>query len=70
MIEVFRTNIHKKSVAKNIRKQLIENFSESSFNFDLQDCDKILRVKYTNNISEKVIDFIKSSGYLCEVLED
>jgi NurA-like 5'-3' nuclease len=70
MIEVFRTNINKPSVAKNIRKQLIENFPESSFNFDIQDCDKILRVKSTNNINEKVIDFIKSSGYLCEVLED
>ena len=43
MIEVFKTNVPEVCVAQNIIALLLEHFPESKINFDLHDCDKILR---------------------------
>ena len=44
MVEVFKTNIETAEEAKQIGKHLLEFFPHSQINFDLEDCDKILRV--------------------------
>ncbi len=46
MIEVFKTNITCPEKAKQLVKQIHQNFAAYKANFDLHDCDKILRVVY------------------------
>jgi hypothetical protein len=48
MIEVFKTNVVKPEDAKHILFILNRVFPEYYINFDLEDCDHILRVEHTN----------------------
>ena len=68
MVEVFKTNVQEDSTASLV-EQLLEHFPQSKINFDLEDCDKILRVEGSNVIPGKVIDILMMQGYLCSVLE-
>ena len=45
MIEVFKTNVEKTNDADKMVRLLLEHFPQSKINFDLHDCDKILRVE-------------------------
>ncbi|KYG75379.1 hypothetical protein [Roseivirga echinicomitans] len=45
MIEVFATNITSEGKAKRILTQIEEVFPAYIANFDLEDCDKILRIE-------------------------
>ncbi|WP_423146702.1 hypothetical protein [Rubrolithibacter danxiaensis] len=69
MVEVFITNVRKASHAKALEALLLQHFPESSINFDLDDCDKILRIEGGNFLTEKVEVLVKESGFMCEVLE-
>ncbi|MBP1222563.1 hypothetical protein [Flavobacterium sp. 1355] len=44
MIEIFKTNVNSKRQSNRILKILKNIFPDASFIFDLEDCDKILRV--------------------------
>ena len=68
MVEVFKTNIEHTDEAERIRELLLNRFPNCQINLDLEDCDKILRIK--GNVSpEKIIDIVNANNYLCEVLE-
>ncbi len=69
MVEVFKTNIEQKKVAEQIIQKLLEYFPEGKINFDLDDCDKILRVQGENICIEKIIQIINSNGFKCEILD-
>ena len=45
MVEVFKTNVEEIVQAKKIIELLLEHFPGNRINFDLHDCDKILRVE-------------------------
>jgi len=45
MIEVFKTNVQEISQANKIVAVLLEHFPGSRINFDMHDCDKVLRVE-------------------------
>jgi len=45
MVEIFRTNVKSKRLAGKILKALQANLPAFHFNFDLDDCDRILRVQ-------------------------
>ncbi|MDX6191764.1 MULTISPECIES: hypothetical protein [Flavobacterium] len=46
-------------------------FPNASFIFDLEDCDKILRVDYIETVQIPVIkNEIINLGFACEILED
>jgi hypothetical protein len=49
MIEVFKTNINCADKATQLVEQIHENFASYRANFDLNDCDRILRVVSGNN---------------------
>ncbi len=49
MVEIFRTNVNSKKVAEKVLKSLNARFPACHFNFDLDDCDKILRVQSAGN---------------------
>lgn len=68
MVEVFRTNIRYKIQAKPVVKTLEECFPGSCVNFDLDDCDRILRVEGDGICPFRIIDLVTANGYQCEVL--
>jgi hypothetical protein len=69
MVEVFKTNIQDKTTAYLITEELCMLFPESKINFDLDDCDKILRVENEIVIPEEVVKILTYKGFFCEVLE-
>ncbi len=69
MVEVFKTNIHDEASAHKIIVELLEALSGFKINFDLDDCDKILRVESDKIIPEEIVEIIKCKGFSCEVLE-
>lgn len=69
IVEVFKTNVETANDANSIVKMLLGHFPGSRINFDLQDCDKILRVEGKNFSSDKVIMLLKENGFHCSILE-
>jgi hypothetical protein len=68
MVKVFKTNIDNAEEADSIKNKILEYFPYYKINFDLEDCDKILRVEV--NISPNaIIDIVKEHNYICKVLE-
>jgi hypothetical protein len=45
MIEVFKTNVEEAVQAEKLVDILLDHFPDNKINFDLHDCDKILRVE-------------------------
>jgi hypothetical protein len=70
MVEVFKTNITDPAKAVELKISLLHRFKDSKINFDLEDCDKILRVESEEMESEKVIEILSAQGVWCEVLQD
>lgn len=71
MIEVFKTNVENCDQAMMLLANIHENFAGYKANFDLQDCDKILRVQSVAGVeSNGLINFLKNLGFHAEVLTD
>ena len=68
MVEVFKTNVRAKRKSKLLLSVLCENFPLHKINFDLSDCDKILRVEGKAVPPAQIISLLTASGYQCEVL--
>jgi hypothetical protein len=69
MVEVFKTNVAETSEANKLKLLLLDYFPHSRINFDLEDCDRILRVEGEKLVPVKVVRVVKEHGYECEVLE-
>jgi len=52
MVEVFKTNVRNTREAKRVIQKLAEEFPKHKINFDLSDCDRILRIQ-GNDISKE-----------------
>ena len=69
MIEVFKTNVTGTVHAKKIVNILLEHFPGNKINFDLHDCDKILRVEGKSFCTEKIMTLVIENGFSCNILE-
>lgn len=69
MVEVFKTNVQEFEEAQNLVALLRRHFPDNKINFDLDDCDKVLRVEGNNLRIEKVMTLIMENGFLCKVLD-
>ena len=69
MIEVFKTNVHRHTEASKLVALLLYHFPGSKINFDLDDCDKVLRVEGVHFVIEKVMNIMRESGYQCAILD-
>ena len=71
MIEVFKTNVENQDHAARLVEEIQKNFGYKA-NFDLQDCDNILRVKSATTSIESncLISFLKDLGFEAEILPD
>ena len=70
MVEVFRTNVRRVAAAKEIVALLLRNFPDSKINFDLEDCDKVLRVEGNDFQPGKIVMLVNENGFQCHVMED
>jgi hypothetical protein len=72
MIEVFKTNVEDGEQAKEILGTIHRHFNDYRANFDLQDCDNILRIESKNGYveSNRIIYLLKEHNCDAEILED
>jgi hypothetical protein len=59
MVEVFKTNVQKKAQSKMLLCILSEAFPSFKINFDLSDCDKVLRVEGDNMEASIIMILVK-----------
>ena len=69
MVEVFKTNVQKKAQSKMLLCILSEAFPSFKINFDLSDCDKVLRVEGENMETLRIMILVKKYGFTCEILD-
>lgn len=69
MVEVFKTDVGNLREANDIIQKLAEKFPDHKINFDLSDCDRILRVQGNDIVETKVITLVTSLNHRCEALE-
>ena len=68
MIEVFKTDVQTVKQSAVLVKKLACSIPGSCVNFDLEDCDKILRVEGDSFSPEAIIELMNSHGQYCEIL--
>lgn len=69
MVEVFKTDVQNKRQCRMLLSVLNAQFSFCKINFDLSDCDRILRVEGENIPVHQVIGYLHSKGFRSEVLD-
>ena len=69
MVEVFKTNVQKKAQSKMLLSILSEAFPSFKINFDLSDCDKVLRVEGDSMEALRIMILAKEHGFNCEILD-
>lgn len=72
MIEVFKTNVKSPGVAERVLSALHARYPLYMANFDLADCDHVLRVKsLLGDVSAcDIMQIVQEFGYTAEVMED
>ena len=69
MVEIFKTNVQKKAQSKVLLCILLETFPSFKINFDLSDCDKVLRIEGDNIEALPIMILVKEHGFTCEILD-
>ncbi|MGN6165463.1 MAG: hypothetical protein ACTHOF_13080 [Flavisolibacter sp.] len=69
MVEVFKTNVQEATEAQSIVAMLLQHFPDSKINFDLHDCDKVLRMEGEDFENKKVVSLVTQKGFTCTLLE-
>ena len=69
MIEVFKTNVPDQNIAQQLLALFDEQLPQYRINFDLEDCDRILRVESERVNEGAIVALLQANGFLCEVLE-
>lgn len=68
MIYVFKTSVKSKKDSYKLKPFLDELRPLIKWNFDLEDCDKILRVDSNIKITSTIISLLRNIGFDCEEL--
>jgi len=68
MVEIFKTNVEEAQTAKKVIDLLLQHFPGSTVTFDLEDCDKVLRI-VGGCCAEKAKDVLNSIGISCSLLD-
>ncbi len=55
--------------AKKLKLHIDKILSKAKWNFDLDDCDKVLRIDSEENIILPMINLLKNHNFDCEELE-
>jgi hypothetical protein len=68
MVYLFKTSVKTKVAIKKLAPVLDKLSFINKWNFDLQDCDNILRIEASEFDSEIICKLLKSLGYSCAEL--
>jgi hypothetical protein len=68
MIYVFKTTVETAGDIQKLRPHLAEKLKEAKWNFDLEDCDNILRIESEHKVTSIVIQLLHDIGFGCEEL--
>jgi hypothetical protein len=70
MVEVFRTDVKDLRQAEMLLQQIHQTFDQFHANFDLDDCDNILRVESPSKEipTSLLINILNAAGYKAEIL--
>ena len=68
MIEVFKTNVENSKQAASLLCLLQDRLPSAEINFDLEDCDNILRVKGDSFCPSNIIEILTGNGFECSLL--
>jgi hypothetical protein len=69
MIYVFKTSVKTKKDVRQLKPSLNELLKHGKWNFDLEDCDKILRIDSKTDITNCIISELKNYRFYCEELK-
>lgn len=69
IVEVFKTNVQTEIDTNYIIDTIHRQFPEYHINFDLEDCDKILRVEALELNPKNIIQYVNNLGYIRIPLE-
>lgn len=71
-VEVFKTSVEEAEEAALIIALLLDHFPDCKVNFDLDDCDRILRIESHNGMlpDMEIKRLLSDYGYFCELLTD
>jgi hypothetical protein len=69
MVEVFKTNIVDENTAKAVLNDLVILLPNAYINFDLEDCDRILRIENCSIRLDLVVNILNKNGFYCEPLQ-
>ena len=69
MIYVFKTSVETKKQVKKLQPHINKILPAVKWNFDLDDCDKILRIDSEENIVLKITGLLHTHKFYCEELE-
>ncbi|MCH2223162.1 MAG: hypothetical protein MK066_00235 [Crocinitomicaceae bacterium] len=67
---VFKTSVKKLEEINILKSCLNELTHNGRWNFDLEDCDNILKVVSNKNLKSKIISALTVNGFYCEELND
>lgn len=69
MIEVFKTSVRYKKESKTLVRHLKQLLPDGWVTFDLDDCDKILRIESSSFSPEVIVRLLQKHGHRCEILD-
>ena len=69
MVEVFKTNVALQYQSEVLVLELLAHLPGSKINFDLDDCDRILRIEANHVPQTRIVEIMTANGYLCTPLE-
>ena len=69
MIFVFKTSVKTKTHIQKLKQPINNIVPNATWNFDLEDCDNILRIESEENIVLKIKNLLNSYNFSCEELE-
>lgn len=69
MVEIFKTNVMSADVSEMLLGKLSARLPACCLNFDLDDCDKILRAEGEIIDAAAIITLLKADGFECELLD-
>lgn len=72
MVEVFKTDVKNQNQADFLIREIQNKFSTCEVNFDLDDCDKVLRVESRKGEipSPSIISLLNGYGFRARILSD
>ncbi|MBK9592771.1 MAG: hypothetical protein IPO32_15170 [Crocinitomicaceae bacterium] len=69
-VEIFKTNVSSEIAALNLITKLVSQHENVRFNFDLDDCDRILRAEGAELRLKDIQEQLTLAGFNCELILD